>query len=230
MNRKSPREKFALLAALVTSACWLSAARPAAAVSSNLKDDFENGTTQGWSGSTTTNVADAGPAGAGDNALLVSSSNRILTHNTSQWLGNYTAAGVTQLALDVRNASQIELQLRIGIANGSFGPGGDGDTYVSSSPIAVAADNAWHHIVFDVSPAAFSPHATNTNPTPSAAAALASLTHLRILHNPSPNDFRGAVGAADFYLDNIQAIPEPAGGALAALAAAALAARRRRRC
>jgi hypothetical protein len=229
MNRTIPRANFALHATLVTSAFWLSVLPQAAAVSFNFKNDFEGGTTSGWGGSTTTNVADAGPTGIGDNALLVSSGNRVLTFNTSpDWTGDYAAAGITQLAMDVRHANGFDLSLRIGIANGAFGPNGDGDTYVSASPIVVPNDDGWHHIVFDVSPSAFSPSNANNNPTPSAGAALASLTHLRILHNPSDGDFRGAQVPAEFYLDNIQAIPEPAGGALAAIAAAALAARRRR--
>jgi hypothetical protein len=230
MNAKFPQINRTAGVALVALGLCASAPQQAAAVTPSLIDDFEDGTTKGWSGSVTSNVADAGPAGAGDNALLVSSSNRIVTINSAQWAGDYIAAGITQLAMDVRYGGSVDLpglQLRIGIANGSFGPGGDGDTYVSASPIAVAGDGAWHHIVFDVSPAAFSPHGTNTNPNPDAAAALASVTHLRILHNPNP-DFKGANGAADFYLDNIQAVPEPSAGALAAIAATAWAARRRR--
>jgi hypothetical protein len=233
MNHKSPRAKTALVAALATAAFLLSAGQQAAAVSFNLKDDFEGGTTLGWTGSTTSNVADAGPAGAGDNALLVEAGNRIVVYNTAQWTGNYTAAGITHLAMDLRNTAAFPLQLRIGIANGNFAPNGDGDTYVSNddNDITVANDGAWHHIVFDVGPSAFSPSTFNSNSAPSAAAALAALTHLRILHNPTAGDFRGAQVPAEFYLDNIQAIPEPTGGALAALAATALVARRRlRRC
>lgn len=226
MNRRVLTSRAA---ALFACSLMLTLAPRAAAVAPNLLDDFQSGTTLGWIGSPTSNVSDAGPAGAGDNALLVSVGNRAAIYNQSQWTGNYIGAGITKLAMDVRNVSQTTLQLRIGIANGAFGPGGDGDTYVSVTPITVPTDNAWRRIEFDMSPSAFSPHNTNTNPAPSAAAALAALTHLRILHNPNPNDFRGATGALEFYLDNIQAVPEPAGGALAALGFATLAARRRRR-
>jgi hypothetical protein len=140
------------------------------------------------------------------------------------------AAGITRLEMDVRhaNASLSNLEMRIGIANGAFGPNGSGDTYVTSASMAVPNDGAWHHIAFDLRPPAFTPHSENTNPAPDAAAALANVTQLRILHNPTP-DFRGALGGAQFYLDNIHAVPEPAGAVLAACTIAAAGAMRRRR-
>jgi MYXO-CTERM domain-containing protein len=203
-------------------------------VTPNLIDDFQGGTIQGWLGSPTSNVADEGPGGVGDNALLVSAGNRVVTFNEMQWTGNFTAAGISQIAMDVRhaNANLANLSMRIGIGTDGFvgggGPNGIGDTYLTAA-INVPNDDAWHRIVFSVTAADFTPSSSNNNPTPDAAAALADVSHFRILHNPTDGDFRGAQAGADFYLDNIGVVPEPTSAALAAAAVAALAARRRKR-
>ena len=192
------------------------AAWPARALPPLPSDDFEDGTVQSWGGSTTSNAANAGPAGAGDNALSVNSSNRIVVMNQAQWAGNYAADGVKQIAMDVRHQNNFPLALRLGIANGPLGPGGTGDTYVTDDLIAVANDGLWHRITFNVTAADFVATTNNTSITPDAAAALTNVTVLRLLHNPNPMDFTGAVGPATFFLDNIaaSAVPEPAASGL----------------
>ena len=93
-------------------------------------DDFEDGSTANWftqGGSVTfTNINNAGPMGAGDNALNADVPARLVITNETQWAGNYVAARVTQISLDVRHQYSFPLALRIGIANGLFGPGGSG--------------------------------------------------------------------------------------------------------
>jgi hypothetical protein len=221
----------ALAAGFAALVLGLTLSTPASAVSLLQHDNFQGGTTMNWAGATTSSAPSQGPGGAGDTALFVSSANRIVTFNTMQWAGNYVTAGVKRLVMDIRqaNAHLSTMQMRIAISNGAFGPSGDGDTYVTSSSVAVPNDGAWHRIAFDVRAADFSPTSLNTNPSPSAAAALASVTHLRLIHNPAANDFRGAQVNADFYLDNIRGVPEPSSGALAALAGLAAWARRRGR-
>lgn len=221
----------AVAAALAALAVSVTLSTPARAVSLSQVDNFQAGTTLNWGGATTSSAPNQGPAGAGDTALFLSAPNRVVTFNTMQWTGNYASAGVTKLVMDIRqaNANLASMQMRIGIANGTFGPNGDGDTYVTSAAVAVPNDGAWHRIAFDIRPSDFSPTSVNTNPAPSAAAALASVTHLRILHNPGANDFRGAQVGADFYLDNIRGVPEPTSGALTALAGLGMLSRRRGR-
>jgi hypothetical protein len=183
--------------------------RPAAAVTLGQVDDFEDGTIQGWNsnfGSTISSVAaDAGPAGAGDDALNVQADNRTVVFNEMQWRGNYIAAGVTRISMDFRHTNTFTMQVRIGISNGQFGPQGSGDTYVSASAVAVPNDGVWRNIEFDMTPAAFVPTINNSSASPDAAAALANVTHFRILHNPGPQEFIGSPTGGSFRLDNITA-------------------------
>jgi hypothetical protein len=190
---------------------------PVAAITLGQVDDFEDGTTQNWTGASPENVANAGPGGAGDNALFVkadgsaagSGGKLVVVNRGFQWDGNWTSAGVVQIGMDVRNPNALPLSMRIGIGGpGGVSGGGTvayGDTHVSTQAITVAADNAWHQIAF---PAAASNFTTLTPANGDIAAALASVVHFRILHNPAV-DFVGAAVDGDFYVDNIRAIGAP---------------------
>jgi hypothetical protein len=201
----------------------------AAAATLGMVDDFQDGTTAGWRGASPANAPNLGPGGVGDHALRVTATgDRAVIVNTDQWMGNYAAAGVTELSIDVRHENAFPLALRIGMAQGGVGSGGLGDTYVSATATSVPNDGQWHRIKLSMAPESFVPHTANTNPTPDAAAALTAVGHLRILHNPTPN-FLGANVLATFYFDNIRAVPEPATLALSMCGAAALLRRRVRR-
>jgi hypothetical protein len=173
-------------------------------------NNFQDGTTQSWLGANVEAVANAGPNGAGDTALRASAtgaplgpnSKLIVFNNTDSWTGNWTAAGVVQISLDVRNPNAFPLTLRLGIAgpDGFFG-GGGGDAH-STDGIEVAGDNAWHSITFDV----LADNFTSFSPMyPEPAAALADVTHFRVLHHPE-HSFIGEAIDADFLIDNIRTV------------------------
>ena len=215
---------------MLSAAMILIMAGRAEAIAIGMVDDFQTGTTAGWGGGApTANVPNAGPAGTGDNALGVTvTSGRVALVSPAQWTGNYDAAGVTKILVDVRHQNAFNLQLRVGMASGPVGPGGSGDTYVSTVAVPVANDGQWRRVALSLSAADFIPHTANNNSSPNAAAALANVSHFRILHNPVAN-FLGANGPATFFLDNIRAVPEPTGIALAASALGALGLTRRMR-
>src|SRR5215211_7030752 len=77
-------------------------------------NDFEGGTTQGWTNGPNaadpTNVTTGGPGGTADNFLRVSArggagaGSRLVSFNrASQWTGNYITAGVTGIEMDLKN-------------------------------------------------------------------------------------------------------------------------------
>jgi hypothetical protein len=201
-----------LLLAVLPTFVLATAAAPGWAIELNQVDDFQDGTLLAWFGADTSNQADAGPAGAGDHAMSVTSTGfsgaggKLLVVNQFQhWSGDWTAAGVAQVAFDVRNNSDFDLTLRLGIA----GPDGvhslgNGDTYLTSG-ITVPADNQWHSLAIDVLADDFTALGGIDIDT-----ALAGVTHLRVLHNPDES-FLGAQVAGSFSLDNIQALGESAG-------------------
>jgi hypothetical protein len=94
-------------------------------------DDFEDGTTMGWmegfpSPNPPVNIASGGPAGTGDNYLQNVSSGGFgpgsaqVMFNHDQWSGNYLAAGVTEIEVQMANFGDSELFMRIALGD-SFG-------------------------------------------------------------------------------------------------------------
>ncbi len=197
--------------------------RSSRGITLHLTNDFQDGSTQGWSGSPTVNTPDSGPLGIGDYALEVQSGlsggQRTVTLNSAaEWKGNYLAAGVTSILLDVQNLNTFALELRIGIAGPlGVGPFGRGDTYVTNYSLNVPSDGEWHSLEFSITPTDFDAADSNTNPNANIVTALEDVTQIRILHNPTGRDFRGAPDGGTWGLDNIRTIPEPSAGAMASL-------------
>jgi hypothetical protein len=208
-------EKLSAVLSTVVAVCFSSLlVGKSWAITGNQLQDFQSGASQ-WSVSNGAALVpvlpDEGPAGAGDFALHMSSSElsvpRLLVINTSEWDGNWTAAGIFQISMDVRNPNNFDLAMRLGIAGpGGVSSGGSGDTHVTQA-LSVAPDNAWHTLTFNVAAANF----TALEST-STAAALANVSHFRIIHNPSAS-FIGAFVQGAFDIDNIRAIaPDPIAG------------------
>jgi hypothetical protein len=158
-----------------------------------------------------------GPNGTDDFALQTSSSvgssaaSRLIIFNTSNWAGDYTGSGVTGLSMDLRNTGSSDLFMRIAVN----GPGG----WFVTDGQAVNTGLGYATYLFDLSSAGLSPAKANgpdlgTN----AAATLADVTQIRILHSFEENSSRGEVANATLRIDNITAIPEPRIAVLTSLA------------
>jgi hypothetical protein len=196
--------------------CTAAAASPCCAITLGHIDDFNDGTKQGWGvgspGDFPVNEPNIGQNGAGDHALWMANSgaggtvpNLLVFNTSSNWTGNWTAAGVSRIEMDVKDpgANSFTLAIRLGIVGPDGGPfaGGGGDTYVTQA-MEVPKDGQWHRLTFDVSPSSFaSIGGTDIDD------ALAGVRHFRILHNPLQS-FSGAspAGGGEFYLDNIHAL------------------------
>lgn len=235
MTRGKPHLAVALL-----TACALCAlpATMLAQVQVGQRDTFEDGTTMGWSAgpehpAPPLNIATGGPAGAGDNFLFLTAiggngpGSRLSAINMAQWTGDYTAAGVGSISMDLFNFGPTDLYLRLLIADPVAGP--PTNVAISSDAFFLAAGTDWTHAVFSFSPGALTPMLGTVD------GALSDVRELRIFHNPDPF-FGGPPGSSppvlvNLGIDNITATPEPGTLLLCATGLVALAAvtRRRRR-
>ncbi len=163
-------------------------------------DDFQDGTLQNWtSGGRNPNppvlINDGGPNGVGDDYMQATATGsgaggKLVLINTTQWLGDYDAAGITGVNLDINNFSTNTLNMRLLDTNGPF-----------SLPVTVSAQSGWVNITIPV-PA-------NFNPT----------GQLRLIHGVADIPGSGVAPNVNAIVgfDNIQAIPEPASMSLLAL-------------
>ena len=210
--------KAALLLAAV-----ISATAPAASGAVTLFQTENFDTLGGWtSGDPNPNppsiLADSGPLGGGDSALRVLANGgmaggRLVTFNSTNWTGNFSSEGIVSIAMDLRNLGTSALSVRIAFN----GPGGWWVTAAASVP----AFAGWGNHTFNIQPSALTASG-GTN----AAATLAGVTEMRILHSPTPSH-TGTTLSSTMLVDNVTAVPEPS--ALGLLAFSPLFLKRKRR-
>jgi PEP-CTERM motif len=181
-------------------------------------DDFNNGTLELWQTGAPNpnphvNVPNAGQLGVGDHVLQVSSNAngsgpgaQPVIFNNAQWTGDYLAAGVTAITLDLNNLSTIPINPGLEIR----GPGGNLFTFTGAT---LPANSGWVSVTISLAPGNLSGG--------NVLATLANVTELRFREIQGgsvvmPND------ATTAYYDNITAVPEPASIALLGLGACAL--------
>jgi hypothetical protein len=204
--------------------------KPGAAWSISLGqlDNFEDGTFQGWRmgfNATTLshqqNIADGGPAGAGDSFLqLVAdgtavAGGRLTVFNQLQWGGDYTAAGVTAIAMDLKNISSSEtLNLRLAV-NGGFRDASFnivGGVFVTAASISLASGSDWTRVVFSLKPEDLVvPADVGRSSNVLGNDVQATLSHVqevRLLNSAIP-DWDGLPVVATLGVDNIHALPLP---------------------
>ena len=199
-------------------------------------DTFEDGGLAGWSvgpghPAPPTNEANGGPGGVGDNYLRLTSlgganaGSRLSAFNMAQWAGDYLAAGVTSIEMDLRNDGPDDVVIRLLLA-GPFGPFGPDNAVATLDSVFLPAGGSWVHAVFSLRPADLNVLLGT------ASGALSQAQELRLFHNPAPI-FAGPPGSsppvtAQLGVDNIEAVPEPASVGLIGIAALAGLMRRSR--
>jgi hypothetical protein len=207
-----------LIAALIQAA-------PATAVIFGEIDTFEDGTTENWRvppihPSPPQNVTDGGPLGAGDNFMLLTSlggppqgvfpGSRLAVFNTDQWTGNYIAAGVDRITMDVRNFGSVPLSLWLLLSSAMNVPPGD-DIAVSSVAVPLPAMSDWTPVEFPIGPGDLTALEGSVND------ALMNVNQLWLFHHFAMQpEFPPDPIAATLGVDNIRAgsaaaavIPEP---------------------
>jgi hypothetical protein len=194
---------------LLAAALALGHASGAHALAVGQVDDFENGTTLGWtdglglSPTPPSNSPDGGPLGAGDAFLLIRSSgilgqagSKPTAFNVAQWAGDYTASGVARISADVRNAGAAQLNLRLQLRAANV------KLFVTAAVI-VPANSGWVKVTWPVDAGNLVP----VDAVPGIPAdALKSIAEVRLFHGPLPLPSNSAPAiAAMLGVDNIRA-------------------------
>lgn len=206
---------------IVSLAAGLLALGPGGAlaqVSVGNLDDFQDATTQGWVAALGVGlppvppavVADAGPTGAGDFALRLTGTGsplgaggKLVVNNVdSRWIGDYTAAGVGGLVVDVNNPNAVPLTLRVGIDEPPLVT--VGGRWVTDG-VVVPAMSGWVTLVFSLDPADLLPGDAQAI---DASATLANVGVIRLIHSPAAN-YQGEPIAGQLDVDDVEAVPEP---------------------
>lgn len=170
------------------------AGQTAAQVQLDRVDDFQDGTTLAWSGgSFPTNVANGGPAGAGDRYLQISASNwKLATFNIFRWGGNYNTAGVQRIEADLRNTGPNPLVVRLVL----FGT--DGSRWSSNAALSLAPGTGWTHLVVQLQAANF----TQTVGIGTFANTLGAMDRVMFRHEPVISS-GGTIVTGTLGIDNV---------------------------
>ncbi len=208
---------------IIASGLILLAGQAGAAVTLGQSDNFESGL-QGWtSGLNNPNgPAIDNSAGTEDNFLrlsasgLSSSGGRLVAFNSGQWAGNYLAAGVDAIRMQVNNLGATDLALRLIFESATLG-----QNLGTLSPVNVAAGSGWNTVSFSLA-------AANLGGG-DYAGVLGDVSALTLLHSPDFTIFRTDTPfiAAQLGVDNIAAVPEPTTLLLSAVGLALVAGRAR---
>ncbi len=174
-------------------------------------DDFSNETTQGWSdGASSPNpptlVMSGGPQGVNDAYLETTSSGvtgpggRQVVFNLSQWTGDYLAAGIEAVSVDVLNTGSSNVSMRLGVAETVSSPTAT-NRFITTSTQPVFNSGGWQTITFDITESAM----TNAGGSLTYAQVLASVAEMRI-YVSVPLTWQGVNIESTLGLDNITAL------------------------
>jgi hypothetical protein len=168
------------------------------------EDDYQDGTLQFWTGGANMqNMADGGPAGAGDRFLHVQSfggfggGSRLATFNNSQWTGDFQSAGVTAVSVWMRNLGATALEIRLVLFDFTLG-----DTrWTSTVSQTLPVGGVWKQMVFSVEEADL----TRAQGTQSYADLIVDVDRMMLRHQAGAPAAEGDPIAATVGIDNIVA-------------------------
>ena len=133
-----------------------------------------------------TNIATGGPGGPDDNYLRLTSlggsgsGSRLAVDNADpRWTGDYLAAGVNAITMDVNNLGQTDLALRLAFEDPTVGP--PSNVAFSTDAVIVPVGSGWTPVTFLIGPGNLTAGLGDVN------AALTGATFIRLYHSPDPN-------------------------------------------
>ena len=174
-------------------------------------DNFQDGTTMNWANGEiigtvpVTNIANGGPAGAGDRYIQLtadgsSSGGKLTAFNRDQWLGDYLAAGVTAIEVDLLNQSAVALSIRLAFKTG---PGSGGVPGYLSQAMFLPVGSGWQHFTISLASANLTPVG---GPTPWNTFFIGEV---RFINEAGTSNLSGTPVVGQLGIDNIRAVPEP---------------------
>ena len=172
---------------------------------------------EGWAGGASPTVI------TGDDPFLQigSMASSLATFNTSEpWSGDFTAAGITGLTVELRAPTSNPEPLAIRAT--LLGPGTA--TRWVTEPITVPADGVWRSASFSFDETSL----TRITGTASLAETLSAVDRVLFRHDPGTPSQQGDPVTGFLDLDTIRSVPEPGAGLLIVLAGGAWLIRRRR--
>jgi hypothetical protein len=173
-------------------------------------DDFEDETTRNWFfGSDNGPSAGTPTLGSdtitGNKFLLVDADGsnmdgKLVIQNDNQWSGDWSAAGIKNIEMDLKNLSAHPLEMRLALVNvdedGNMTGGCTSTVAESVAPNSVD----WQHVSFAVEASDFS-----CSLEVDIIDLLADVSMLRLLHN-TDTDYNGEAIVAQLGVDNLTAI------------------------
>lgn len=151
------------------------------------------------------NIPTGGPAGARDAYIQVTSDGsgsggKLTVFNRDQWLGDYVAAGVTTIEVDLLNQSSISLSIRMAFKTG---PGSTGVPGYLTQAMVLPVGGDWQHFTISLAPADLIP-VGGPAPWPNFF-----IGEVRFIHEVGTSNLTGTPVVGQLGIDNIHAVPEP---------------------
>lgn len=210
---------------LVIMLALAAAAPQARAVNIGVQDNFQNGTVSEWYGGTLITNLSGGPLGASDLFLNVHSSatgggngSKVSSHNSElRWTGDYVAAAVSAIEVDMRNLGATTLNMRLVMF-------GSGSRWTSTTGFTLAPNSGWQHLTFPISQAALTRVLGGNTYNDS----LTTINQIMFRHDGGTPSSGGEAISGTLGMDNITAVPAPGCVPLLGVLGLALARRRAR--
>ncbi len=192
---------------------------PVRAINNDQVDTFEDGTNRYWvNGLGDLTVATGGPGGPGDHYLEIdamgfsSLGSKMVGFNTNQWTGNFIAAGVNAVEMDLKaisidpisGISALTMRIAFRSATGPLITKGVSG-YVSTNSVSLPVDGQWHHAVFNFSSLVPINSTNDGSPPAPLGTFLTAPPEFRIFHLVNPNAVIGDIVKAKVGIDNIHA-------------------------
>lgn len=119
----------------------------------------------------------------------------VIFNQSAKWIGDYTAANIGQITMEVNASGANDLNVRVVISNGT---GGAGTEWVSTVSCDVTAGSGWQTCVFPLSQADMTQFGGDA-----FATVIANVAEIRLVSAATPNAHLGDDIVAQMDIDNI---------------------------